>query len=382
MDPISAIILVGIFVTVVGKTAGSGLTDAIAQAKGHTPPSLEKWRARQQTRHGKGGHPAREPGPWRRRWDNAVEHSTAKAAQKHQARMEHLRDSGRDAVDRHKARLRKRAERRDKIGATVAGWGGASWEAAQRGASAARSAYVERRDERQAWAENTRRDAETPGEPDGGEGQEAEVLPFRQPDQQHDTDPAPEAAEPATADRGQPDQAPTPADTELADHTDNATATDGGTDMPAPTSSPQAPATTEITDLDTAITYTGETVKYADDVAARLSEIVSLLTSAVEGLDSEAAQYEQGKASLEGEGFGAKITGPFDTAMEALNTAAAAVRATTDQVSQASEQVTAAAGEMRTANKALAEQLAVAEQIGAARQDAGVSHRTDFYAPA
>ncbi|WP_020421127.1 hypothetical protein [Amycolatopsis sp. ATCC 39116] len=156
MDPFSALILAGILSVLVTRTVASAVTDTIAQAKGQTPPSLEKWRQRQKERAARGEAPERETGPWRRRWRNAVEHHNAKAAQKHAARMEFLRDNGPQNVAREKAKLQRRAQRWDKIGATVAGMGNTSWEAAKIWAEGVK----ERRTEARAWKENEKRTAD------------------------------------------------------------------------------------------------------------------------------------------------------------------------------------------------------------------------------
>jgi hypothetical protein len=434
MDPISALILAGILTTLFARTVGSGVTDAIASSKGETPPSLEKWRKRQADRKARGEAPEKEPGPWRRRWRNAVEHRSAKAAQKHAARMEHLRDNGPGNVAKHKARLAKRAERWDKINDTAAKWGSASWDAAKNAAKTAK----DRLDERRAWNENERRDQELvdpPIEPvadtanvdpaadtSAEDGPDAQVIPLR-PNQ--DSTGCPWIV-PGT---GQPCGLPTLGNHPYcADHCDVARIPgclwgDGNPDVPTctnqrvpnhpfcadhlaeyerntgipqngPTTDPTNPNTdtnnggpmtapantaTEITDLDTAISYSNETAKYTNTVSSTLSDIVGQIDTAAQGLEAEAAQYEQAKANLVDEGFGAKVTSKFDTAAESLHLAAEALKTARDRVSSGAEQVTTAGDEMRSANKVFSDQLSVQESVGAAKQDAGVSKRTDFY---
>ncbi|GAA0645686.1 hypothetical protein GCM10010174_80880 [Kutzneria viridogrisea] len=382
MDPFSLLLLSGVLAALLTKTVGAAATDVAAQVRGQTPPSLEKWKQRQAARAARGEAPEREPGPWLRRWRNAVEHRSAKAAQKHTARMEFLRDNGRDNVNRHKAKLARRAQRWDAIGSTVAGWGQDSWEAAKNAAAQAKDA----RDERKAWKKNeqmgevlldadlTPQDleaadpntpAETPGEE---EGPEADVLPFRRPEQ---------AETPSTEEDSEQhgeDQDPHPTDPDSTD-----TTTEGTPQMSA------APTTqnssTEITDLDTAISYSTETARYADTVAGTLADIVGQIDGAVQGLQAEATQYDQAKSKLVEEGFGQKVTSKLDAAAEALQLAVETLKTARDRVTASSEQVSSAGTEMRAASRVFSDQLAVAETVGAAQQDAGVSRRTSFYSP-
>jgi hypothetical protein len=373
MDPLSAIILIGIAAALVTKTAAAGVTDTVASVKGKTPPSLEKWRKRQAARSQRGEAVESDPGPWRRRWRNAVEYRSTKAAQKHQARMEYLHEHGPDQVERHKIRLEHRADRWDRIGAAVAQWGQTSWNAAKTAAAKAQDAQRER----QAWKENERRSA------DPDQATEPETDETGQGSADSPPEPAP-AGEGTGIDDTKEVAWPRPEDVAEVDSTtennpdpnDSTPPTDGGNPVNTPNTA------TEITDLDTAISFSQETAKYADTVSGTLSDILAQLTAAAQGLAAEAAAYEQGKASLAGEGFSTKVTGRFDVAAEALNTAAEAVKAASAKVSESSEQVGTASGEMRGAVKTFSEQLSLAEQIGAASQDAGVSKRTDFYAPA
>lgn len=180
MDPLSALLLAGILSTLVTRTAGAAITDAMAQSRGKTPPSLEKWRARQKQRAARGERAQEDPGPWRRRWRNAVEVRNAKAAQKHQARLEHIRDQGPEAVAKHKQRLQRRAQRWEAINSRVAGWGASSWSAAKQATEPVR----ERRREAQAWRENARRDQGDQSDTDSLDTEGADILPF--PDSRQD----------------------------------------------------------------------------------------------------------------------------------------------------------------------------------------------------
>ncbi len=425
MDPLSMLILLGIVTVTASRTVGSAVTDSIAQAKGHTPPSLEKWRSNQKTKEARGEkRAATEPSPWRRRWNNSIEYRNAKAAQKHQADMEHLRDHGGENVAQRKAKLERRTRRRDALNTRVAGWGASSWEAAKQAAENAKNTHHERKTEKQAWRENNRRDSADPtpvnrdntaapaetATPTPGSG-DATVLPFHRPESDEaalvarwrdavasgESNPDVLTAEEwnslpsATRDKliaetqkagftpgeHRPDGTWSPLPTTSATPQNETHNSDGGTDMSTTNTS-----TTEITDLDTAITFTQETAKYTDTVSAVLSDILAQLDAATSGLNAEAGQYEQGKASLSEEGFGSKVTGRFDSGSEALNAAAEALKTVAMTVTEATEQVGTAGGEMRGAAKTFSDQLALQEQIGAAAQDAGVSKRTDFYAPA
>lgn len=343
MDPVTAAIMAAILAALVVNTGAAAVTDVIAQARGQTPPSLEKWRARQAAKVARGEKAERDPGPWRRRWRNAVAYRMEKAALKHRARMELLQERSPELVDRHKERLRKRIARWERLNERIARWGGASWEKAK--------AAVARRQAEPESVEAT--------EPELIEdGPDAEVLPFRRPDKKN------------TSENDQDEQPVTPA------------ADDNEEEEAAMAEDLKNTSATEITDLDTAITYSGETAKYADTVSSTLEDILAQISAAASGLLAEADQYEQAKANLADEGFGPKLTARFDTGAEALRLAAEALKVAGDRVQAAGEQVAAAGSEMRAASQAFSDQLAVSESVGAAQADAGVSKRTAFYSPA
>lgn len=181
MDPITALILGGIVLVAGFRTAGSAVTDVIAQAKGKTPPSQEKWRKNQKDKESRGEPTQQEPSPWKRRWQNSVEYFNAKARAKQQGRMDYLAENGNRIAEARRNRLQRRADRWAAINAKVAEWG-----------DKAKTAHAERKAEKQAWKENERRsgpdpDASTDLDRDGTEPQPgedtnrdgAEVLPFR-----------------------------------------------------------------------------------------------------------------------------------------------------------------------------------------------------------
>lgn len=351
MDPITALLLGSMFAALATKFVGRTVQDTAATIRGKTPPTMEKWRRRQDARVARGlAREARPPGLWRTRWRFGVEEHLAKLALKHRARMEHLDEIAPDVVEKHKEKLRRRATRRDTVGALVAKWGNASWEGAKHTAARDRAAQPHQ---------------DIPPVPDppatAEAAPDAAVLPFPR----LVPDPV-EPVEKEAADTRDDNDSSTP----TADTTE-------GTPMDATNTT-----NTEITDLETAITHGQESASYTDKVVAALADITAQVDAAMQGLTAEAASQEQAKASLSGEGFGEKITGRYDTAGEALNLAAAALKTALAHLATASEQASAAGGEMRGAVTTFSDQLAVSETVGAAKQDSGVSKRTDFYAPA
>jgi hypothetical protein len=185
VDPFTGAILLGLIIRLCAKTVTSGVADAIALGRGQTPPSQERWRARQQDRARRGEKEEKEPGPWRRRWRMAAEKHATKAEQKHQAHMQHLRDNDRYNVAKHKDRLQRRADRRRRIAEKLHDW-----------ADGARNKIRDRHQENQAWNDNENRDADpvdpvltdpaaaAPGEaatPDTSGDRLADVLPFPGP---------------------------------------------------------------------------------------------------------------------------------------------------------------------------------------------------------
>lgn len=399
MDPLTALLVAILLTSLSAKTVGAAATDVIATARGKTPPSQEKWQARQKARAARGEAPEKDPGPMRRRWRNAVEERNVKAAQKHQARMELLNENAGTNVARHKDKLRKRAERWDKVGAKVSELGASSWEAAKTAATAAsdkakqavekaKEAY----DESQAWKENARRDLHDPAteltpDTDSGDepaatatdtdGPDAKVLPLRRPQPPASSGPAP-----ASADDLDPPVSATAMECEIYDA--------GAEDQTALSTTPEGNTVTEqaqntsveITDLNSAIDYCAATAKYTSTVESTLADLAEQIVAAMQGLTAEAASHEGALASIADEGFREKVTGCFTSAIDALTVAVAALKGAGEGVTTASDQVAVATGRMRDAMTVFSNQQGVAETVTAAKEDAGVSKNTDFYAHA
>lgn len=147
MDPVTATLVVLAFLGLGARAVAAPVTDVFHAAKGKTPPSLEKWRARHEARLARGEPDNPAPSYWRRIWDNAAEARAAKAAQKHEARMRVIRELGPDRVDAYAAKLRKRAARWDAVGAAMSRFGNASWERAKQVAADAARVVAEKRAE-------------------------------------------------------------------------------------------------------------------------------------------------------------------------------------------------------------------------------------------
>lgn len=406
MDPITALListmLAGLFV----RTGAAAVTDSIAQARGETPPSLEKWRARQASRAARGEKPEADPGPWRRRWRNAAERSTTKAAQKHQARMEILEEDRDANVTKHKQRMRRRAARREAAAARIAAAGHTSWDAAKETARKAREGL----EGAQAWKDdvlgNTGRG---PGETPPGPGPDtAPPGPAPTPA----TTPESEATRFARVipfrvlgcvwqetDDGSPCGDPRQAGTDLCglhwDRRERQRTAEGtyGTPHPGPdtttsetatdTTPERTPMTTsiEITDISSASAFCAQTARYAETVSSTLTDVSAQLGAAGQGMRAEASSYEPAGAATSGFGFGATLTGRFATAGEAMTVASEALAKALAQVAEAQEKAALAAAEMRAAQKAFDEQQSIAETVGAGRQSStGVARQTGFYA--
>ncbi|TDX84966.1 hypothetical protein [Amycolatopsis arida] len=410
MDPISAMLLAGVMAVLVTRTAASAVTDTIAQAKGKTPPSLEKWRKKQDARARRGEQVEADPGPWRRRWRNAVEYRNAKAAQKHQARMEFLRDHSREIVDRHKRRLEKRAARRDRIGATVAGWGNSSWEAAKHAAEQAREAHLERL----AWKENERRSADPDDVPDtaqldtdptGDPGREAAVLPFRRPAPTGDGKPHAEADEDEEEARpARPDDADE-LDRYAKDHPGLAEYASGiagcadndadqldlyygilrhSKDDPNPTDTEGTSVTTpthsgEITDLSSAIAYVSASSDYCTQITATFETAHTQATQTADDLQRQLASLELAQSTLAGQGFDESITGRFGSVSEQFTALVANMRQVTELLASTQEAIASAKAELDTAGQVFSSQLGIAEQV---QSQQSVATNTQFYANA
>lgn len=508
MEPLTAILLIGIMTVATVKTAGTAVNDGIASARGHTPPTQERWRVNEEKRRERGEKPRKDPGGIRRIWQNQMEYAAEKSAKKHQGRMEYLADHGDEIAAGKRGRMERADRHRQAVGGVLARAGGSSWEAmktaAQKAAEARRN-HAEHATERQAWRENERRDADTAGwvdddgrghprryssesgsgwqlpvvygedgnpycvHPDGSwspyesssiEAEDAvadgTVVPFdrqsspeqddrrwrndnrnrewatgpqsgppttqhntargeqaatetdpehdrvRDPDRpghtvsvaelqrrreeqsrerqrQHDAAEAQAAREhtermagarPANTDESKTEQDSTGSNAESAaqEHQE-------GTNMPQPQS-----GSTEITDLTTAQMRAKESQQYAGKVQAVLSDQLASIQAAIAGMQSEAQMQESGSGSLAGEGFTSRITGRFDSGAEKYHNAVAALQKQVTAAQTALEEVETAAAEMKTAAAFFGKQQSLADEVGAAKQDGGVSKRTDFYA--
>ncbi|GAB2763238.1 hypothetical protein GCM10027174_44910 [Salinifilum aidingensis] len=183
MDPFSAILLIGLMTVATVKTAGTAATDGIAQARGQTPPSQERWRAKEERRRQRGEQPRQDPGGLRRIWQQHTEAAAEKSAAKHRGKLEYLRDHGDEIAEGKKRQLERAARRREYLGGKMAQAGGSSWDAlktaAQKAAEAKRT-HGERKLEDEAWRENERRgDVDVAdAEPTDAGGEDAAVLSF------------------------------------------------------------------------------------------------------------------------------------------------------------------------------------------------------------
>lgn len=158
MDPITGIIVAGLMTMALFKTAGSTVTDLIAQNQGKTPPSLEKWRDRNQARAKHGHTPRREPGPMWRRMQNAFdgyfERGIEKGRAKREGKLAHLQQTRPDKVEAARARKETWERRRKNAGEKVGHYVGLTAEGIRLAVS------PNERRERAAWQEKQRRDNE------------------------------------------------------------------------------------------------------------------------------------------------------------------------------------------------------------------------------
>src|SRR5699024_3530948 len=179
VDPLSAMLLALMVSGMTVQTVTASLADRRAARAGRTPPSKQQHEHRQDQRAAAGQPREPDPGPWRRRWRNAAEVSTEKAAQKQAARMEYLRDNAESTKAAHRKRIERRAARRARVGTILAGWGQSTWEGSKNAAVQAREARIERK----AWRETTHRQpgTDTPvlsRTKSGAEGAVAPVIPI------------------------------------------------------------------------------------------------------------------------------------------------------------------------------------------------------------
>lgn len=398
MDPLSALILAGIFAMLVVRAAT-------------------------------------ERGPLRRRWRRAVERRTVKAEQKQAARMELLRDNGPANVAKYKARLERRAKRWDKINKTVAGWGAASWEAAKKAAAKPNDALDEAwetehdeewtsetfeewildtlgdgtwdpLDEGPVWNENERRDQhdeqdeqDVPIDPVDHVADAKIVNPADEPDQSAQDakviPPRPGSGEclwgkdnpngPACTNQRVPDRpfcaahltenkgrsaTPQPDSGTTKTNADN-----NGEGMTA-----RPETATEITNLTNAIEQGIAAAAWANRMSSILFDIIGQLHGILKGSEAEAAQRIMDKESLVNLGFLPKVTDWYDTAAEALNLAADMVKALQVAAQAVADQMAKAGKATQTASNVLRQQVGLIDAVSAAKgTGAGVAKKTEAY---
>lgn len=441
MDPFSAILLIGLFTVATVNTAGTAVTDGIAQARGQTPPSQERWRAKEQRRQQRGEQPRDDPGGIRRIWQQHTEAAAEKSAAKHRGKIDYLREHADELAEGKRAQLERSARRREYLGGKAAAAGGASWQAlktAAQKASDAKSKHGERKLEKEAWQLNEHikpsvQDTPTAASPDASDQEEtpATVLNFThrpRPDGITEVAVAPGDSSSGSAITGDPADPLTwhgvdahgrdiqtgrgPSRTEILPDGGDVVVHDDDTYLdeesperrlvadaqhaaeaarehqertaqqpanPADDKGVEMSGSTEITDLPTAHQRAQESSQYAGTVVSVLSDQLASLQAAASGMTAEAQMQESGSGSLAGEGFGSTITGKFDSGAEKYNNAVSALEQQIQAVQTAMEQVEAAQSEMNSAAAFFHEQQGLADSIGAQQQRGGVASRTDWY---
>lgn len=145
-----------------GYAAKHAVADTASAVRGKTPPSHQRWHQRQQRKQ----RADAKPGYWRTVWQNATAEWSEKATHRHQARLEHIREREPQKTARWKEKKLARAQKWDTARAAAARRGGQAWQRTKDGtrarAGAAKSQWDERRTEKQAWKENTRRTGSDP----------------------------------------------------------------------------------------------------------------------------------------------------------------------------------------------------------------------------
>ncbi|GAA4891253.1 hypothetical protein [Saccharopolyspora cebuensis] len=445
MDPLTASLLLIALLGTTTKVAGAAVTDIVAKAKGETPPSLEKWRLRHQAKLARGEKSHPTPRYTRRLWDNATEARTAKAAQRHEARMQIIREGGPEAVARHKQRMRKRAARRAQVSATLAKWGNVSWDQAKRSARDTREVIAERRADRAARkdssaapvedtplagdqttdqtagqvtgqgevaaAEGTS-SGESPG-PQGGAGTEeptAKVIPLRRDtpgSEQEQPDPAADppttANEPSGAPEPQEDTTPDPAPGEhpVSDSEPAPPADGPGTERTDTPQSASASSSTEaasrstdqgstivttqhsgeITDLSTALVYSRDTQAYCGLIVGTFEAACAQAQATSQAFNAELGKLETAQATLTEKGFNGRIIGHLAATGESFAALSGEMSRIAEQLSALHDSLAEAQSGLAAAERAFTEQLGIQEQVQSQKAN-GVARDTDFYANA
>jgi hypothetical protein len=362
---LTALFLAGVIAILMGKTAATGITDTMAQAQGHTPPSLEKWRARQKRHEARQNRKSekaqREPSPWRRRWDNAVEHyldrQEVKANQKHAARMELLRDGDQDAIAAYKKKFARRDERRAHLHATVAKWGDASGEAVKRALAKARTHQPEPDPEEmrhlhaQALADN---------------------AAFDEMNRLHEEALADNAAfdlddlhQEALAINAEHDNAAATELLKAALREEHANALPTSPDNPGGNSMTTPQHSGEITNIPTAMAFCDSTMEYCKNITGNFETAKAQAMTTIEDLKQLLGTLDNAKGTLSGEGFKGAVIAEVAAVEEQFNSLIATMQQVDQLMATTQDAIASARAGMDSSKERFKNLLPAAESLRA-----------------
>lgn len=409
MDPISAMLVAGLLTVLFTKTAGSAVTDVAAQAKGKTPPSLEKWRGREEKRRGQGRKARSEPGAWQRRMQNAADRSNEKSAQKHQAKLDRLREQAPDNMAAHKDRLDRRQQRRDQARAAVGRFASNSWEQTKAGAAGLRQRATAGRDGRRASTDIYGGDTSPNGDAviadPADAGEPAETVEQVDPGEHVEQGEAVRSARPASATTlagvgTVTGELPT---TELPDHTDTDSTVTGGdhvvddppeddglaTVTPISHTTPPEQATQEgttpvsadmmhsgeIMNLSDAAAFTQTTSAYCDKIAGTFEEAQSQAAATAQDVEAMLGTLETAQSSLAGQGLN-EAAAKAGVVSEQLSELVNNMQQVDTLLAATDEAINTARATLDEAARTFQEQQGIAEEMSAHRE---VADNTEFY---
>lgn len=404
MDPITATLLVLATLGVTAKATGGGVAHAAAAVRGKPSPAVQKWNAREKARQARGEKTRTRPGIVRTLADNAISEWAEKQAQKHKARLGAIREMGPETQAKTRDKMLRRAQRHAAVAGTAARWGNTSKEQLQRITDDVARVLAERRTDRAVQRgdadpdptdEDRQQEAtDAIGDQVTSENEDADVIPFRRPDQPHmQGKPANPPTTPDDGDgtaqdqdhqeRAQDNTTENGDGTETADPdpeqrpTDNAqhntTDSNGGPTMAEQTQ------TVEITDLDSAIKYFTVMREHLNTLANKLSDDSTTAASNADGLSQQTNKLDEAQGALTSQGFTAgTILQSVNEASDLVPDAAKRLEEFAQDLPNIAEQVKQVATAMSRAEKALTDQKQITEQMQSQSSN-GIANNTRFY---
>lgn len=382
MDPITITLVVIASAGLAVRWAGEGVAHAAAGIRGNPSPSVQRWEARERALRAQGLPSRDRPGLLRVFWENAVDRVAERQMQKHQGRLEAIREMGPQTATKARQKALRSLQRRAAVSEWLSRLTGSARERLRNVAHDTHQVLAERGAEWAAKREGSIPDSDSSDERQrlaqqvlghqqdqsdrAKEKQVADVIPF----------PVDGASRPSkpTEEQG---LSPKP----------NTTVNQEGGQMsssvvtPSATTSDSTSALPEPSNLETAIKWATTLRQHFEVMANKLGDDATTFASNATGFQRQEAAIEIGQSALAEAGFkqGGQVQAALASAAELAPQASNEFEQLRRLATQLQEKLRSLRGEMDKVVKSLQSQRNLADEITAQKATAGAARKTDFY---